>query len=1219
MSNYNVENRQIRVFISSTFRDMQDERDYLIKRVFPALKEKAAKREVSLVVLDLRWGITEQESKNGKVIDICLKEIENSFPFFIGLIGDRYGWCPSMDDVKGLEDQYDWLAQDISSGLSVTEIEMQYGVLRNPHNLNAFFYLKHNSAPVEENVDSEKLNHLKQRVRNNGRYPVKEYSSIEDLGRQITSDFTETLDRLYPEKGLTELERLRLPHRIYLNKLREFYIPDEEGIAFLDSFLLDDSRICCIGGKGGTGKSSLFANWIKKHETDSDYYVVYHKVGLGECGNNVDRIIERIDNEIDSRPNKSSEKVMVAIDGLFSSSLDIYDQGAFYENYLLRNKIIDKIIIIDPFEINDLEECDRFYCLTEHRGADYWRRYVREYLKVFRKRLSGQQMESIVSNPLMRDASILRVFLDEIISYGHYESLSQHISDLSSVSSSEEFYQKYLESLEQEYGIEVVRPVLGCLSISRYGLTYDMFARISGTNQLRCSQFYNAIKGFLMASEGGRWSLMGIDKAIRTRYDEEFRWQVINACDNESSRYAFAEKCYQLYLLGEYDRLLSLLPQYASFGLSQQEYARELLFINHNCSSKVTGPEIGEYHFIIQILSLISSICCDTNGPQVEIDGHSLWEYATSIPLYYKLLNEEAGISDTAILNYTIEFEKLASNASEYLTKRLDKETDKRKRKRLLGVLSDLRKDMKDASREPRFIKYGELAEKHLRNNDYSSAAEAFETQAKYVSDFDTESIQNCYHQAATAYVNAHDSEAAERAYSKSIELLHKLSGSDNSYKDKEVKELLSLGKLYMRNGGTEDGIRCFNIALSIYDDMLKTSEKQLLDSIRLLYAIHHRELPATADDAAIVDWYRAEATHGAPEMQYRYGRLCETGAVVEKNFAEAFKWYSLAAERGYPQAQHRLALMLYLGNGVPENHEMAFKWYLKAAENGHLAAQHMVGAMFYDGDGTEQCFESALKWYTLAAEGGNHDAGFDLGLMYLRGQGTEKNEKEAARWIKEAAGKNVEAKFLLGKMYLNGVGVEKDEDEAFRLIGTVAAKDNVEAIDQLAALYATGTGCEADLYKAVELYTKAAQIGKPESQHKLATFYASGKGVETSLEQAVRWNEMALKTYEKEKGPHNPKTIAYNNDQAWYYYLMGEYENALTYISNAVNCFLDTTPTKLKATVFETQGDILKALEQTDKAKQSYQNSLSLFESILTKDDERLDDLRLKVQCLYS
>jgi hypothetical protein len=86
-----IENRQIRVFISSTFRDMQTERDYLVAKVFPALRRYCAERDVSLFELDLRWGISEEESKQGKVVDICLKEIQNTTPFFIGLPGERYG------------------------------------------------------------------------------------------------------------------------------------------------------------------------------------------------------------------------------------------------------------------------------------------------------------------------------------------------------------------------------------------------------------------------------------------------------------------------------------------------------------------------------------------------------------------------------------------------------------------------------------------------------------------------------------------------------------------------------------------------------------------------------------------------------------------------------------------------------------------------------------------------------------------------------------------------------------------------------------------------------------------------------------------------------------------------------------------------------------------------------------------------------------------------
>lgn len=60
-----IENRQIRIFISSTFRDMQPERDYLIGKVFPKLKHYCQERDVTPIELDLRWGISEEESKLG--------------------------------------------------------------------------------------------------------------------------------------------------------------------------------------------------------------------------------------------------------------------------------------------------------------------------------------------------------------------------------------------------------------------------------------------------------------------------------------------------------------------------------------------------------------------------------------------------------------------------------------------------------------------------------------------------------------------------------------------------------------------------------------------------------------------------------------------------------------------------------------------------------------------------------------------------------------------------------------------------------------------------------------------------------------------------------------------------------------------------------------------------------------------------------------------------
>ena len=84
------------IFISSTFRDMQAERDLVQERVLPELKEKARKYGENVGVIDLRWGVdtSELETEEGsrKVLSVCLDEIERSHPYMLIFVGERYGW-----------------------------------------------------------------------------------------------------------------------------------------------------------------------------------------------------------------------------------------------------------------------------------------------------------------------------------------------------------------------------------------------------------------------------------------------------------------------------------------------------------------------------------------------------------------------------------------------------------------------------------------------------------------------------------------------------------------------------------------------------------------------------------------------------------------------------------------------------------------------------------------------------------------------------------------------------------------------------------------------------------------------------------------------------------------------------------------------------------------------------------------------------------------------
>ena len=299
-TSYDVENRQIRVFISSTFQDMQSERDYLITKVFPRLQAEAARRDVTIIPLDLRWGVTEEESQTGKVIEICLQEILYSRPFFIGLIGDRYGWCPSLEEFwcnELLQERFGWLKDDIKKGLSVTEIEMQYGVLRSEEPMDAFFYIRQGDVPVAEYT--EKLERLKMSVRGNKfGYPVYDYTSVEVLGKQVEEDFIGLLDRLYPEKRLSELEKDRFIQQTFLRDHCRIYIPEESNFQILNDFLRGDYSHFVVTGESGMGKSALIANWLNDLSQDSGYNIIYHFVGNGGQEGSHRHIASRLCNEI---------------------------------------------------------------------------------------------------------------------------------------------------------------------------------------------------------------------------------------------------------------------------------------------------------------------------------------------------------------------------------------------------------------------------------------------------------------------------------------------------------------------------------------------------------------------------------------------------------------------------------------------------------------------------------------------------------------------------------------------------------------------------------------------------------------------------------------------------------------------------------------------------------------------------------------------------------
>ena len=87
---------------------------------------KPIERQVELVEVDLRWGIAEEQATRKETLKLCLDEIRSCRPFFIGLVGERYGWAPEPRQLKARGDSQ----RQQSEKRSTTDVEMLHGVLK---------------------------------------------------------------------------------------------------------------------------------------------------------------------------------------------------------------------------------------------------------------------------------------------------------------------------------------------------------------------------------------------------------------------------------------------------------------------------------------------------------------------------------------------------------------------------------------------------------------------------------------------------------------------------------------------------------------------------------------------------------------------------------------------------------------------------------------------------------------------------------------------------------------------------------------------------------------------------------------------------------------------------------------------------------------------------------------------------------------------------------
>ncbi|XP_074974999.1 telomerase protein component 1 isoform X6 [Caretta caretta] len=285
--------RSVRVFISSPVRDMQGERDVLLRAVLPALRARAAPHHLALQEIDLRWGITEQEARQERQLELCLSEVARS-QLFVGILGDRYGYVPREYALLDAP-QYEWV-KSYPRGRSITELEvMQFLSSQRDSGsaAQAFFYFREpdflGSVPeawradfVAESEDARhRMEDLKGRLGQHlGVASVSRYScqwggvaqgrpyvkGLEEFGARVLQDLWGALQRQFLQ---AELEP---PGG-----------EEEEGQELQDAFQDFQQRQFCARGK----LLGTVTGWVRKGQpprrgTGGRLYVVTGEPGDGK-------------------------------------------------------------------------------------------------------------------------------------------------------------------------------------------------------------------------------------------------------------------------------------------------------------------------------------------------------------------------------------------------------------------------------------------------------------------------------------------------------------------------------------------------------------------------------------------------------------------------------------------------------------------------------------------------------------------------------------------------------------------------------------------------------------------------------------------------------------------------------------------------------------------------------------------------------------------------
>ena len=529
---------------------MAAERDYLLQNVFPVVRHACEERMVGFTEIDLRWGITDGEAEKDKTVEICLAEIDRCLeypPFFIGFLGERYGWVPTPEDLteywsEAINKKYrEAIAEALENNISVTELEFNFGLeasvnseqkieplfyLRSP-DLTAALYKQFSESTPDAKTDTNrtifydshagKLEALKTELRKQKAVTLDNYSSIQEFGESVKDRLISTLNERYPLEELpSEINIRQHQHETYAYSKRKFYLPNEiqrSKILFHVERRLEgtDARSILLRGESGIGKSALvadLANFMRSDDRYSDAQIIDRYIGADsdislftwindviciceerevseECG--ID-IWDSLDRALTDKVTNSHKPIILLIDAL--NQLNPSDP-------LLRqllNRKWPSMVVLIASATSGFEVPERLWVCHEvaNLNANQIKQLIYRFAKQFRKGDLQSLGDEILSSELSYSPLFIKLMLEYLRVFSSFESLEDDAKNLISLNNPQELFLKFIEKSDLIYKNsetpELVSRTLKFINCSRAGLSEFEIKEILG-------RFYNSERG----------------------------------------------------------------------------------------------------------------------------------------------------------------------------------------------------------------------------------------------------------------------------------------------------------------------------------------------------------------------------------------------------------------------------------------------------------------------------------------------------------------------------------------------------------------------------------------------------------------------------------------------------------------------------------------------------------------------------------------------------